>query len=849
MFTERMFSNLDKIKSICAVSGYGIIGNLNTELKVSTAQAGACMQITPGKFVTPTGDIGSLSDTTTGVFPHSFDNGASGVILAVYGTTTSTTTDDFGRSVVLSVAAETSCACISMDDYGDGIAEWFPRSVVLAVYTITDGAIELDETSTIVPNTRKPAGATDLIHGSKGYSAYSHERNPHGTQLDDVYAGDVSLLKQTATGGYILGTESASQGTPGLLAETEIQASAWRIDYLGDVTGTPGIYYALLPQTPTAFSSAVDFKYMDVPADVTWIEKQNIVTTPTPSHVVVRYSALKDFDISSPVLSSSLILNTNSTKLAVSEGKLIHAQASGRISAGLDNYQDLVLHEVAAFINKSGSIKLCPSVVESAVVSTSLSGTSLTGKVTFPAPSQVTLAVRGSNLASAQEPPLGAMKITSKRFIGNSNFTFTVSNDEERTQLTVSYGETVVLTSSDPLHPSGHLQMGLTPIAESNWSRVDDHTVALLPVAHDVLASYFWVLPAGESPRWGGRSINGVGTNVAPKMMKAAAWLKMTSVPAEGDKVTVTTSEDEFTFTYGGNWATGTTIKECCSHLVSAVLKSDLVSSVMPGVIVDGADVFVRLLVRTVTSSANNWTVEASSSAIETKSFYGGGAYTPTINDLIGLGISVLYQRSPYVKRPKINVYGTRSLVDDFAATDAGKFHKLFTVDAPATTRWTSKVLSRRDLVMEDYDDRDSYDTTSMFKLGLTVVGYDAEGGQLTESITLDDVDAWSPKHGYSDLAFRSTSNVFSSVTSWVVSSTPPSVSDVKLYVLSNMYDTPKDMVPVRSFKLVGGKPRHLIDTRRIRMGVGIANEPSSHEKLHQALTMGPTVLSVGGLL
>lgn len=845
---DRMYSKNTELLKHIAIDGYGIVGDTETYLKVSVSNASTCLSISAGSAIVPDGTTISVDETVTGVFPHALDNGASGVVLAYYETYDVTQSDEYGRTNIIGSTTAAKIKCVSMDDYGDAIKAWYPVSIVLCVYTIIDNVIDLDETSSVVAGARRRAGATDRKHNALGYSKYSTDRNVHGVQLDEMYAGDVSLLKQAFNTGFIIGGSSDSHGTPGTFREVDLTVSAWRIDYLGDVTSNPGIWYAYLPSTPTAMPSIKNATYMEIPADVDWVEHSNVVTTATPSHVVVRYTELKDFDLVSPVTSGNLAVQTNSTKIAVSQGKLLHVKTAGRISYPLDKYKELVLDHAGLFVDKSGALVGTPGLIETAKVTSSLSGTALTSKTTFPSPSQITFAVRGVGLASAQEPPCGSMRVTSTRFVGTSNLTFTVSNDEERTALSATVGNTVILKATSPLHPGGYLANGTAEIEAASWRRIDDYTIAILPIKYAADVAYEWVLPAGESPRWLGRSIQAVGSNVTPTAIKATGYIKVTGIPDEGTTVSIETGEREDSIVYASDWVVGTTVRLVADKLALAINKSSVSSDVFASVFLDGTNIFVKVMSKSVSADSNNWSISSESSVLEIKSFYAGGVYAPHSGDLLGLGFSVLYQRTPYVKAPKINVYATKSIATDSSLKDA--YYKIHEFDATAAeTKWYSKTLTRNDIVLSDYADRDSIDVTTKFSMGITVSGYNAAGSQTSESITLDDVDAWCPPSGYSDLAFKSTVNVYTSILSWAVTSTPPSSQDTTLYVLSNVYDDPKDMLPVRRFSIENAKARRVVDTRAIRMGNSVAREASQQEEMHQALTMQTPILTLGGLL
>lgn len=854
--TAKMFQDIDKLAIITAESSYGIIGDLNTVLKVTVSQAATCMQISAGSFMTPNGVIGTFDDLVTGVFPHSLELSASGVVLATYTTNATTSTNEYGQTATSETSITATYQCISIDDYGDQYATLYPKSVVLAAYNIIEGSIDIDESNTVVANTRRAAGSLDNKHRNLGHSNYSTDRNVHGLQFDDLYDSSASFLKQAFKEGFMLGGASYSQGTPGTYAEVEIAEDAWQVDFLGRLTGKPGIYYTYLPSTPTSVATVVNADYPGSPVAVSWLDRQNILVTESPVHVYIRYTELTDFDLATPTPTSALMLRTNTNKLTVSNGTIRHTQSSaGTVRLGLDPYKDLVLNKIATYITPTGSIAAAPTVVETATVSTTLTGTALTDKVTFPTPSQVSFAIRGQGLQSVQEPPQGSLKVTNTRFIGTSNLTFTVSNDEEETVLTATVGTTVILTATDPLHPCGYLTKNGVIVSSSSWYKVDDYTVALNPIAHTDMASYKWILSAGESPRWLGRSIQAIGANATPDTVKASGYVEITAIPVAGDTITITTTDYEATFTYGTTWTVGTTVQAVAASLVSAIVASDVYADATAAILsATSAVAYVRITSRSSSSDSNNWTIEGSAtettSPFTIKSFYAGGTYAPYSSDLLGMTVSVLYQQTPYVKNPKINIYATKSIAADTTSSEGKIYHLMYTFDASdKKTVWRTHTFSRTDLVMQDYADRAAYDVTGMFTLGLTVSGYDAAGSSLSETLSLDEVDAWSPTTGYSDLAFKSTTNVYSSISSWIVSTAPPSSVSATLSVLSNLYDEPFDMFPVRAFKMDNGKAWNFVDTRRVMMGNAIAGEASQQEQMHQALSMQNDVLTVSGLL
>lgn len=842
---------LDTVAATIGYDGYGILGDTSTQLRAKIAQRGTYFQVSPGKFVTPSGMMGSLSEAAAGLFPHSWEPGSQGVILAHCVQETITGTDKYGREVPTGTNVKSTCTCISLDDYGDNADVWYPTSVVLGVYSILEGVLTLDETQAVVKGTRRAAGAADRHHKDQGYPTYSTDLNAHGTQLDELYSGSMSLLKQMFDDGFILNGRTQQQNISGTATEVEITAASWRIDYLGNVTGVPGTWYAVLPSTPIVMSAIVDATYITVPAYAQWLEKTNVVTTDTPKNIVVKYTFLPDFDSASPITTSAIRVHTNSTKIAVSGGKIVQQQSPSILTRGLDSYGKLTIDQVDAFISSAGSLITAPEVLETASVTSALSGTSLTTKTTFATPSQVSFAVRSDMFETAQEPPRGSLKVTSTRFIGTSNLTFTVSNDEESVDLSASVGNTVILTSTKPLHPCGYLKAGDSQVQQQNWRRIDDYTVAILPKAHKESTQYTWILPAGESPRWLGRSIKASGSTATPGVQRGFGYIKISTIPEAGDSVTAIFGDYQETFTYGeSSWASGETIKAVAYNLAAAISKSSLTNVSTLSMFTEGGAYFLRTASAATTTDVNAWTLESTGSALQTKSPYGAGPYVPTSQDLIGMGISVIYQQNPYVQRPRINIYATKALSTSNTATEQGKFWKILEIDASdKKTVWRSHTMSRNDLVLADYGDRTGYNLGEKFSLNITVSGYDVAGAQITDSVTFDDVDAWSPPNSYSDLGFKSTAKVFTSLVSWVVTSKPPSLQGVDLYVMYGLYDRPRGLLPISSFRVSNGTASNLKDSRVIRIGTELSGVQSGAERMQQAMASDHIVLSAGGLL
>lgn len=157
--------------------------------------------------------------------------------------------------------------------------------------------------------------------------------------------------------------------------------------------------------------------------------------------------------------------------------------------------------------------------------------------------------------------------------------------------------------------------------------------------------------------------------------------------------------------------------------------------------------------------------------------------------------------------------------------------------------------MSRGDLVLANYEDRQGYNLGEKFSLNLTVSGYDVAGAQITDTVAFDDVDAWSPTNDYSDLGFKSTSKVFTSIVSWVVTSKPPSLQGANLYVMYGLYDRPRGLLPVNSFRVSNGTASNLKDSRVIRIGTELSGVQSDAERMQQAMASDHIILSAGGLL
>jgi hypothetical protein len=122
--------------------------------------------------------------------------------------------------------------------------------VVLAIATVnqvlTDGVSVLDITidlgDTNFAYNRPWYSPVDIAHRGSVGTATPTITNPHGTSLNDLAAGNLTLYQQTLAHGMVMSKDVGVSKMPGSLLEEPIQAASFLVDTTGELTRRSTLY-------------------------------------------------------------------------------------------------------------------------------------------------------------------------------------------------------------------------------------------------------------------------------------------------------------------------------------------------------------------------------------------------------------------------------------------------------------------------------------------------------------------------------------------------------------------------------------------------------------------------------
>jgi hypothetical protein len=163
--------------------------------------------------------------------------------------------------------------------------------VVLAYVTVNqladltlDLAIDLGDNN--FSNNRPWFSPTDIMHRDMVGTATATDTNPHGTSLNDLAAGRLTLYQQVVQHGLVLSKDVAVPRYPGLQGSEDLSEASFDVDTSGSVTrqssqfGGVGARYANLDHFPVNLTSvyATGSPALQVSADV--LPNSNIIVIP-----------------------------------------------------------------------------------------------------------------------------------------------------------------------------------------------------------------------------------------------------------------------------------------------------------------------------------------------------------------------------------------------------------------------------------------------------------------------------------------------------------------------------------------------------------------------------------------
>jgi hypothetical protein len=163
--------------------------------------------------------------------------------------------------------------------------------VVLAIVTVNQLAdLTLDLTIDLGGNNftynRLWYSPTDIVHRNKTGTATATDTNPHGTSLNDLAAGTLTLYQQTVEHGIVLSKDSDVPRYPGIKTTETILAASFSTDTTGLVTrrstqyGGVGAKYANLAHFPLYLGSVYETGTPALQISADFVPDENILVIP-----------------------------------------------------------------------------------------------------------------------------------------------------------------------------------------------------------------------------------------------------------------------------------------------------------------------------------------------------------------------------------------------------------------------------------------------------------------------------------------------------------------------------------------------------------------------------------------
>jgi hypothetical protein len=163
--------------------------------------------------------------------------------------------------------------------------------VVLAIVTVNQLAdLTLDITIDLGDNNfsfnRPWYSPTDIQHRNMVGTADPTTTNPHGTSLNDLAAGRLTLYQQTTPHGIVLSKDVDVNKTPGLKVTETIQAASFQADTDGSVTARDAVYggvgamWANLQHFPLTLGSVYDTDRPAIQISASFVPDENILVVP-----------------------------------------------------------------------------------------------------------------------------------------------------------------------------------------------------------------------------------------------------------------------------------------------------------------------------------------------------------------------------------------------------------------------------------------------------------------------------------------------------------------------------------------------------------------------------------------
>lgn len=276
---------------------------------------------------------------------------------------------------------------IAVDTIGNFLnPQLFPPSrrediVVLAVVTVAqleDSSLDLviDLTDSNFSFVRPWFSSVDIRHRNMVGTADPTDTNPHGTGLNDLAAGKLTLYQQTLPHGIVLSKDVSVSKMPGAKFTETIQAASFQVDATGDITGKSALYggagaqYANLQHFVVRLGSVYETGFPAIQLAADFVPGESILVLPAnevipDNGVTIEYLAsLAGEAPVDPATNDLTFLQPGDGELIVTDGIAVTSIASPLIS--LDG-SGPIPRDFRIFVDGEGRLLKSPQILLSPV--------------------------------------------------------------------------------------------------------------------------------------------------------------------------------------------------------------------------------------------------------------------------------------------------------------------------------------------------------------------------------------------------------------------------------------------------------------------------------------------------
>jgi hypothetical protein len=269
--------------------------------------------------------------------------------------------------------------------------------------------------------------------------------------------------------------------------------------------------------------------------------------------------------------------------------------------------------------------------------------------------------------------------------------------------------------------------------------------------------------PAFETVRC--KSIaNLTGTKVVPKGMPASAFIKVIDTKFDNDAgltVGLGSANASISILAGKHWTPGQTTQECASAIAEA-LNSNTLFKLKCVASCEGSEISITTLgVGTAMNSYRATEVVVNDDVnFDVEEFTGGSdSYAKSTSDLVGLKLMLNAPTSdlPPNCRARVYINYETSKTKFFKAVERSLSDKIIEIDVNAA-------------LVDQIDTDIVYDTSKKLQATVQLAGTNAQGSQVTETISIDETSSFeplNPRYGLNTFVF--SKNAYKSISGWTV--------------------------------------------------------------------------------